>query len=130
MKVEGFVEDGYDAVRQVFQRLVDDGRETGAGLSAWRDGREVVRLGGGWADAGRGRLWRGDTLVVPYSRVAPSAVAQAHMCGCLPGRDCRCEHLIAYRCTGRGPADTGPVIDGRGWQWTCGWQGAGCAPGC
>ncbi|NEY33009.1 serine hydrolase [Streptomyces sp. PRKS01-65] len=67
MRVEGFVKDGYEAVRQVFQRLVDDGRETGAGLSVWRDGREVVRLGGGWADAGRSRRWRGDTLVMPYS---------------------------------------------------------------
>lgn len=67
MKVQGWVEDGYDAVREVFQRLVDDGRETGAGLSVWRDGREVVRLNGGWADAGRSRPWRGDTLVMPYS---------------------------------------------------------------
>ncbi|TGB03216.1 serine hydrolase domain-containing protein, partial [Streptomyces palmae] len=29
--------------------------------------REVVRLSGGWADAGRSRPWRADTLVMPYS---------------------------------------------------------------
>lgn len=67
VKVEGFVADGYDRVRQVFQGLVDDGRETGAGVSVWKDGREVVRLGAGWADAGRSRPWRPDTLVQPYS---------------------------------------------------------------
>ncbi|MEO3809196.1 serine hydrolase domain-containing protein [Sphaerisporangium sp. B11E5] len=67
MKVEGFVADGYDGVRQVFQKLVDEGRETGAGVSVWRAGREVVRLSGGWADAGRSRPWRADTLVQPYS---------------------------------------------------------------
>ncbi|MEO3776507.1 serine hydrolase domain-containing protein [Micromonospora sp. B11E3] len=67
MTVEGFTEEGYGAVRQVFQRLVDEGRETGAGLSVWRDGREVVRLSGGWADAERQRPWRDDTLVQPYS---------------------------------------------------------------
>ncbi|MER6144899.1 serine hydrolase domain-containing protein [Streptomyces sparsogenes] len=67
MRVEGFVADGYDAVRQVFQRLLDDGRETGAGLSVWREGREVVRLSGGWADARRSRPWGDDTLVMPYS---------------------------------------------------------------
>ncbi|MGY0061958.1 serine hydrolase domain-containing protein [Streptomyces sp. LZ34] len=67
MKVEGFVADGYDAVRQVFQRLMDEGLETGAGLSVWREGREVVRLSGGWADAGRSRPWQSDTLVQPYS---------------------------------------------------------------
>ncbi|BBJ45223.1 EstA family serine hydrolase [Streptomyces antimycoticus] len=67
MNVEGFAEDGYDAVRQVFQRLVDSGLETGAGVSVWREGREVVRLNAGWVDAGRSRPWRGDTLVQPYS---------------------------------------------------------------
>ncbi|MGA4837944.1 serine hydrolase domain-containing protein [Streptomyces sp. G45] len=65
--VEGFAEDGYGAVRQVFERLVADGTETGAGLSVWRDGREVVRLSGGWADEERRRPWRSDTLVQPYS---------------------------------------------------------------
>ncbi|BCL12463.1 esterase [Micromonospora sagamiensis] len=67
LKVEGFTAQGYDAVREVFQRLVDEGRETGAGVSVWRDGREVVRLSGGWADVERRRPWRDDTLVQPYS---------------------------------------------------------------
>ncbi|MFI1332113.1 serine hydrolase domain-containing protein [Streptomyces sp. NPDC020845] len=67
MNVEGFAADGYDEVRRVFERLVDSGSETGAGLSVWRQGREVVRLHGGWSDAGRSRSWRGDTLVQPYS---------------------------------------------------------------
>lgn len=77
MNVEGFVADGFDTVRQVFQRLVDGGRETGAGLSVWRDGHEVVRLSGGWADAERSRLWRGDTLVQPYSVSKPFAALAA-----------------------------------------------------
>ncbi|MEU5031066.1 serine hydrolase domain-containing protein [Streptomyces milbemycinicus] len=67
MNVEGFAADGYDEVRRVFERLVDSGSETGAGLSVWRDGHEVVRLNGGWSDAARSRPWRGDTLVQPYS---------------------------------------------------------------
>ncbi|MEU1803305.1 serine hydrolase domain-containing protein [Streptomyces sp. NPDC019937] len=67
MNVEGFTEDGYDPVRHAFQRLVDEGLETGAAVSVWREGREVVRLHAGWADAGRSRPWRGDTLVQPYS---------------------------------------------------------------
>ncbi|MFG2730201.1 serine hydrolase domain-containing protein [Streptomyces canus] len=67
MDVEGFAEDGYGRVRGVLQALVDEGLETGAGVSVWRDGREVVRLSAGWADAGRSRPWRDDTLVMPYS---------------------------------------------------------------
>jgi CubicO group peptidase (beta-lactamase class C family) len=66
-KVQGFAADGYEGVRQVFQRLVDDGRESGAGVSVWRNGREVVRLNGGWADTERQRPWHADTLVQPYS---------------------------------------------------------------
>ncbi|GAA4968595.1 CubicO group peptidase (beta-lactamase class C family) [Nonomuraea thailandensis] len=66
-QVEGFAADGYDKVREVFQKLVHDGRETGAGVSVWRDGREVVRLSGGWADASRRRPWQAGTLVQPYS---------------------------------------------------------------
>ncbi|WP_371582259.1 serine hydrolase [Streptomyces sp. NBC_01314] len=41
--------------------------ETRADVSVRKNGREVVRLTGGWADAGRTRPWRDDTLVVPYS---------------------------------------------------------------
>ncbi|GAA4054630.1 serine hydrolase domain-containing protein [Actinomadura miaoliensis] len=67
MNVEGFAADGYEEVYRVFQQLVDSGLETGAGLSVWREGREVVRLNAGWADAGRSRPWRDDTLVMPYS---------------------------------------------------------------
>ncbi|MEV0612749.1 serine hydrolase domain-containing protein [Nonomuraea sp. NPDC050404] len=67
MKVEGFTSDGYEAVREVFQKLVDEGRETGAGVSVWKDGHEVVRLSGGWADTGRTRPWQAGTLVQPYS---------------------------------------------------------------
>ncbi|MFD9949019.1 serine hydrolase domain-containing protein [Nonomuraea sp. NPDC059023] len=67
MRTQGFAEPGYERVREVFQDLLDSGRETGAGVSVWRDGREVVNLSGGWADAGRTRPWRPDTLVMPYS---------------------------------------------------------------
>jgi len=67
MDVTGFAEDGYEQVRLVLQELVDEGLETGAGVSVWREGREVVRLGAGWADAGRSRPWRDDTLAMPYS---------------------------------------------------------------
>lgn len=67
MDVEGFAATGYEEVRRVFQELVDSGLETGAGVSVWREGREVVRLNAGWADAGRSRPWCGDTLVMPYS---------------------------------------------------------------
>ncbi|GAB3696710.1 serine hydrolase domain-containing protein [Nocardiopsis oceani] len=77
MRVDGFTGDGFERVRQVFQGLVDDGREAGAGLSVWREGREVVRLSGGWADNERRRPWNDDTLVQPFSLSKPFAALAA-----------------------------------------------------
>lgn len=77
MGVSGFVAEGYEQVRRVFTRMVDEGRETGAGLSVWAGGREVVRLSGGWADVARSRPWRDDTLVTTYSTSKPFAALTA-----------------------------------------------------
>ncbi|MEU9328314.1 hypothetical protein AB0D91_31730 [Streptomyces canus] len=52
-------------MRRVLQELADEDLESGEGVSVWRDGREVVRLNTRWADAGRSRPWRDDTLVMP-----------------------------------------------------------------
>lgn len=73
MRVKGFAADEFDGARRVFQQLVDDGRETGAGLSVWRGGHEVVRLSGGWADTEQRRPWSESTLVQPYSVAKPFA---------------------------------------------------------
>ncbi|MET9793930.1 serine hydrolase domain-containing protein [Nocardiopsis alba] len=77
MRVRGETEAGYEGLREVLQGFVDDGRETGAGLSVRRGGREVVRLRAGWADMGRRRPWRDDTLVQTYSVSKPFAALAA-----------------------------------------------------
>ncbi|UJW29973.1 beta-lactamase family protein [Saccharothrix sp. AJ9571] len=77
MSVRGTVEDGYEPVREVFTKLVDEGRETGAAVSVWASGREVVRLSGGWSDAARSRPWTDDTLVTTYSTSKPFAALTA-----------------------------------------------------
>ncbi|MBB5430448.1 hypothetical protein [Nocardiopsis composta] len=46
MQVEGFAEEGHQPACRVFQCLLDDGWETGAGVSVRRDGREAVRPNG------------------------------------------------------------------------------------
>ena len=46
---------------------------TGAAVAVWHEGRWVVDLWGGWADAARTRPWAEDTLVMPYSVTKPFA---------------------------------------------------------
>jgi CubicO group peptidase (beta-lactamase class C family) len=75
--VEGFAAAGFEAVRETFQSFMDDGRESGAGVSVWRDGQEVVQLCAGFADAERRRPWGPDTLVQPYSLSKPFAAFAA-----------------------------------------------------
>lgn len=77
MRVEGFVAEGFEKLLETFQGFADDGRETGAAVSVWREGREVVRLRVGWADAARTRSWQDDTLVQPYSLSKPFAALSA-----------------------------------------------------
>ena len=73
MTVEGFAGLGYEQVRAVFEELFKSEAETGAALSIWKSGEEVVCLAGGAADTGMTRAWTADTLVHAYSTSKPFA---------------------------------------------------------
>ena len=57
-------------MRECFTEVVDRQAGTGAGFSAWCDGRLVADLWGGAADLG-GRPWNAGSLVQPYSVSKP-----------------------------------------------------------
>ena len=76
--VSGDVDAGYGAVADAFRRNLDDGRETGAAVAVYRDGRKVVDLWGGQRNRITGDPWLEDTLVSVFSTtkgVAALAVA-------------------------------------------------------
>ncbi|WP_053206663.1 serine hydrolase domain-containing protein [Jiangella muralis] len=73
MSVQGFAGDGYNGVTELLTRFVAEGQETGAGLSIWSGGTEVVNLTAGWSDAGRTRPWSPETLAHTYSTSKPFA---------------------------------------------------------
>ncbi|MER7081925.1 serine hydrolase domain-containing protein [Saccharopolyspora kobensis] len=77
MRSQGVVDERFAAVREVFDRLLASGAETGAGLVVRHDGREVVRLSGGWTDAAHSAPWRDDTLVQVFSLGKPLAALTA-----------------------------------------------------
>ena len=72
--ISGTCDPGFEPVRDAFRANFDERGEVGAGVSIVLDGELVVDLIGGWADAGRSRLWQPDTIVDFYS-VGKSIVA-------------------------------------------------------
>lgn len=77
MRSQGEADERFAVVREVFDGLLASGAETGAGLVVRHEGREVVRLSGGWTDAAHREPWRDDTLVQVFSLGKPLAALTA-----------------------------------------------------
>jgi CubicO group peptidase (beta-lactamase class C family) len=77
MIVQGQVAAGFEAVSDAFADVVRGQPGTGAAIAIWHDGRWVVDLWGGHADAGRTRPWERDSIVMPYSVTKPFAAMTA-----------------------------------------------------
>src|SRR5579872_368874 len=65
--VGGFIYDGFEEVRKVFEGHLDSGQDVGASFCATKNGETVVDLWGGFADGARTRPWLKDTIVNVYS---------------------------------------------------------------
>jgi CubicO group peptidase (beta-lactamase class C family) len=67
----GIVEAGFETVREAFSDVIAAQAGTGAALAVWHDGRWVVDLWGGAADAAGTVPWRRDSIVQAYSVSKP-----------------------------------------------------------
>ena len=65
--IDGHCDQGFRAVRDAFEANLAEGLDVGAGVCVHIEGREVLNLWGGWANAGRTRSWNADTLVLVAS---------------------------------------------------------------
>jgi CubicO group peptidase (beta-lactamase class C family) len=75
--LHGTVESGFEPVREAFARSFEKS-ELGAAVCAYVDGRKVVDLWGGWADAARTREWQRDTIACTYSATKLMTATCAH----------------------------------------------------
>ena len=66
-QVDGGTDPAFRAVREVFEASFADGWNAGAAVAVFVDGRAVVDLWGGLADARTGRAWVRDTPCVTFS---------------------------------------------------------------
>ncbi len=77
--VQGKCEPCFAKVREAFVENFAAGREVGASFAATIDGRMVVDLWGGHADAARTRSWERDTIVNVFSTTKAMTALCAHI---------------------------------------------------
>lgn len=77
--IEGDCDPQFAGVREAFAANFTAGREVGASFAATIDGRLVVDLWGGWADATRSRRWTRDTIVNVFSTTKAMTAVCAHL---------------------------------------------------
>jgi CubicO group peptidase (beta-lactamase class C family) len=77
--LHGFCDPRFERVREVFDESFARDLETGASVAVAVDGRVVVDLWGGFADAARTRPWQRDTLVNLYSTTKGLTALCAHL---------------------------------------------------
>lgn len=73
MTVEGHVAEGYEEVRDEFERNFTERGEVGASVCVIRRGEVVIDLYGGTSDGEK--QWTSDTLVITYSTTKPFAAS-------------------------------------------------------
>jgi CubicO group peptidase (beta-lactamase class C family) len=83
-QINGWVADGFGAVRDAFEANFRERNEIGAACAVFHRGEPVVDLWGGWRDPKTRAPWEEDTLVLVFSTtkgMASLAVAVAHSQG-------------------------------------------------
>ena len=66
-------------LRALFEAMLNDGREVGAAVALYADGKPVVDLWGGWADPEAQRPWARDTIVSTFSVSKGVVSTMGHM---------------------------------------------------
>jgi len=77
--VEGYCDEAFAGVRELFEHQVATGVELGAAVAAQQGDRLVVDLWGGHTDAERQRPWQRGTLVNVWSTTKGAVALVAHM---------------------------------------------------
>ncbi len=67
IKIEGFCEERFKSVKEAFQSNFDDNLEVGASFAVTLNGKHVVDLWGGYANAAKTKQWKKNTIVNVYS---------------------------------------------------------------
>ena len=65
--IKGYCEDRFESVKEEFQKNFENDLEVGASFAVTIEGKHVIDIWGGYADAEKTRPWEQDTIVNVYS---------------------------------------------------------------
>ena len=77
--IYGFAADGFEGVREQFEKNFAKRGEVGGSVAVVRDGEYLVDLWGGWASESRTRPWETDTIVNVWSTTKGLVAMCAHI---------------------------------------------------
>lgn len=77
--ISGFAAEGFEGVREQFEKNFAKRGEVGGSVAVVRDGEYLVDLWGGWADERRTRPWEADTIVNVWSTTKGLVAMCAHI---------------------------------------------------
>ncbi|MFW9823179.1 MAG: serine hydrolase domain-containing protein [Candidatus Thorarchaeota archaeon] len=80
IEIHGFCDEQFEPLREVFAQNFEEDLEVGASLAATVNGKFVVDVWAGFADAARTRPWEEDTIVNVYSTTKFMTIICTLMC--------------------------------------------------
>jgi CubicO group peptidase (beta-lactamase class C family) len=79
LQVHGYCEPNFNSVRDLLQQRIAEDNEVGASLCVNIDGKNVLDIWGGYADASRNKPWEKDTLAGVWSSTKVVTCLAAHI---------------------------------------------------
>jgi len=79
IEIKGYCEERFKSVKEAFQSNFDDNLEVGASFAVTINGKHVVDLWGGYANADKTKEWKKDSIVNVYSTTKVMTAICIHM---------------------------------------------------
>jgi len=112
-QVAGLVADGFEKIKTSFQEIITQAPDSGAAVSIWHKGKNVVNLWGGLADRETKAAWSEDTKVVVFSctkGLMSLALAQLFQTGKISYDDLVVKHWPEYQGAGKEKTTIGQLV--------------------
>ena len=112
-QLAGFVAEGFEKIKASFQEIITQAPDSGAAVSIWHKGKNVVNLWGGLANKDTKAAWNEETKVVVFSctkGLMSLAIAQLFQAGKISYDDLVVKHWPEYQGAGKEKTTIGQLV--------------------